>query len=138
MFTMNSGSAKCGTVALLLLVGCGFAAARGSSGHHGGSSHAGATARGGSAATVRGARPRTFHGGAALGLGIGVGLLQTYPYAAYPTYSTPPGLYPEGLIAAPPGMSVVDPGAAWYFCVSAQNYYPYVSQCPEPWQMVPR
>lgn len=25
----------------------------------------------------------------------------------------------------------------WYYCRSAQAYYPYVSSCPEPWVPVP-
>ncbi|MDP2882045.1 MAG: hypothetical protein Q8N89_10720 [Azonexus sp.] len=31
------------------------------------------------------------------------------------------------------------PGAGqqyWYFCKSAQGYYPYVKECPDGWQKV--
>lgn len=27
--------------------------------------------------------------------------------------------------------------AYWYYCASAQNYYPYVTQCPMGWEPVP-
>ena len=27
-------------------------------------------------------------------------------------------------------------GTPWYFCRPANAYYPYVTQCPEPWQVV--
>ena len=27
--------------------------------------------------------------------------------------------------------------AYWYYCASAQNYYPYVTQCPMGWEQVP-
>ena len=49
-----------------------------------------------------------------------------YPYYApsYPAYVVPDtGAVPS----APP------PPAYWYYCPSAKAYYPYVSQCPEPW-----
>jgi len=29
------------------------------------------------------------------------------------------------------------PAQNWYYCNSSRNYYPYVSACPEGWQMVP-
>ena len=39
----------------------------------------------------------------------------------------------EAVPAAPPA-----PAAAyWYYCASAQNYYPYVTQCPVGWEQVP-
>jgi hypothetical protein len=28
-------------------------------------------------------------------------------------------------------------GSAWYYCPAANAYYPYVSSCPAPWQLVP-
>ncbi|HZQ75090.1 MAG TPA: RcnB family protein [Burkholderiales bacterium] len=40
--------------------------------------------------------------------------------------------------AAPPAAvgSTVPPGAPMYFCGSANAYYPYVTQCPEGWEVV--
>ena len=29
------------------------------------------------------------------------------------------------------------PEAYWYYCSSAQAYYPTVASCPEPWIKVP-
>lgn len=44
---------------------------------------------------------------------------------------TPP---PSTIIVAPP--TVVDPGRVAYFCQTAQQYYPMVSTCNVPWQLV--
>ena len=45
------------------------------------------------------------------------------------------------ITVAPPALPVyVQPPptqAYWYYCQSAQAYYPYVSSCPEPWIPVP-
>lgn len=48
-----------------------------------------------------------------------------YPAPIYP--------YPDPLVPA-----YATPGApVWYFCPTAQVYYPYVPSCPVPWQVVP-
>lgn len=39
----------------------------------------------------------------------------------------------EAAPAAPPAPAP----AYWYYCASAQNYYPYVTQCPVGWEQVP-
>lgn len=39
--------------------------------------------------------------------------------------------------AAPPSTGPAPAAAYWYYCASAQNYYPYVTQCPVGWQQVP-
>lgn len=70
-----------------------------------------------------------------------------YPYA-YP-YGYPYGYYPYpryyyyGYSPQPPPV-VQQPEAPpepvpsyWYFCRSANGYYPYVSHCPEGWRAVP-
>lgn len=60
-----------------------------------------------------------------------------YPYP-YPAYAPPVVVMPP---AAPPvyierqAAPVMEPGY-WYFCNEAQAYYPYVQQCPGPWQKV--
>jgi hypothetical protein len=53
-----------------------------------------------------------------------------YPYSygyPYPAYSAPP-VYVAPAQAAP---------QYWYFCASANRYYPYVANCPEGWKAVP-
>jgi hypothetical protein len=43
--------------------------------------------------------------------------------------------------AAPPapgaGATPAPASGTWYFCQSANGYYPYVAQCPEGWKSVP-
>jgi hypothetical protein len=41
---------------------------------------------------------------------------------------------PPPVVAAP---VYVQPNGYWYYCPSAQAYYPYVAACPEPWVPVP-
>jgi hypothetical protein len=45
-------------------------------------------------------------------------------YWSYPTY-------------VPPTTYVVPLGGYWYYCPSAQAYYPYVTNCLEAWVAVP-
>lgn len=81
--------------------------------------------------------PRTtIHWG--INLGVPWGYPPYYPYP-YPVYAppivvapaAPPPVYIEQQQAAP----VMEPGY-WYYCNEAQAYYPYVKQCPGPWQKV--
>jgi hypothetical protein len=55
------------------------------------------------------------------------------PYAE-PTYSQPAYMPPAyaGQYQAP----VQQQTNAWYFCPSANGYYPYIRQCPGGWQRV--
>jgi hypothetical protein len=53
-----------------------------------------------------------------------------YPAPIYPYPD--PYLPPE---AAPPAAPSATP--TWYYCTNPQGYYPYVQQCPTPWQAVP-
>lgn len=39
--------------------------------------------------------------------------------------------------AMPPAAPPAPAPAYWYYCASAQNYYPYVTQCPVGWEQVP-
>jgi hypothetical protein len=41
--------------------------------------------------------------------------------------------------AAPPAPAAAPQAAPqyWYYCKNPQGYYPYVNQCPVPWQQVP-
>lgn len=57
------------------------------------------------------------------------------PFYPYPDPYTPP-------VVIIPQTSPVVPGPApqaqnWYYCPSANGYYPYVPSCPEGWRMVP-
>ena len=68
-----------------------------------------------------------------------------YPYYGYPppyyVYRPPtvvveePPVYVERPPAAPPAPSAST--AYWYYCSSAQGYYPTVPSCPEEWIKVP-
>jgi hypothetical protein len=66
-----------------------------------------------------------------------------YVYAPPAVYAPPPVVVPEPQVyiqqappAAPPSPSAEQ---FWYYCQSAQAYYPSVSSCPEAWvKVVPR
>jgi hypothetical protein len=58
------------------------------------------------------------------------------PYAYYPYYARPadPVIYVEkGDADSAPGE---DPAQFWYFCRDSKTYFPYVKECPTPWQRV--
>jgi hypothetical protein len=73
--------------------------------------------------------PRGFgpHRPAVHGRGY-VGIWAPFSWEPYWAYPAPP------VIAPPPAVS--PPPSYWYYCASAQAYYPYVSSCPEPWTLV--
>ena len=64
-----------------------------------------------------------------------------YPYYWYP----PPYYYPPaGIVEEEPQVYVQQapapppaPPTDWYYCLSAEGYYPQVQSCPEPWIRVP-
>lgn len=68
-----------------------------------------------------------------------------YPYP-YPSYYSPYYYPPQVIVVPPPQPQVYveqaqepapDAGQQyWYFCKSAQAYYPYVKDCPGGWQKV--
>src|SRR5467141_1427488 len=60
-------------------------------------------------------------------VGVGIPFYGYYPPPLPYYYDYPPAYYP---LVAPPQQSY------WYFCSSANAYYPYVQQCPEGWQAV--
>ena len=72
--------------------------------------------------------------------GINIGGPWVYPpYYPYPVY--PPRIVV--VPAAPPPIYIEQKAAAqdlapgyWYYCNELQAYYPYVKQCPGPWQQV--
>jgi len=56
-----------------------------------------------------------------------------YPYAyGYPVYS------PPAVVGSPQTYIQQEAPAQqyWYYCQSAQGYYPYVRECPGGWQQV--
>lgn len=63
--------------------------------------------------------------------------------AQQPVYMAPAPVYYQQVpqtvyIQAPPAYAPVQPQVqSWYFCRSANGYYPYVANCPEGWQPVP-
>jgi len=67
------------------------------------------------------------------------------PYTAYPPsyYSYPPPVaveQPPAYIEREPAPSPAapsEPQAYWYYCASANAYYPTVPSCPEAWVRVP-
>ncbi|HEV2212793.1 MAG TPA: hypothetical protein VGS99_05560 [Gammaproteobacteria bacterium] len=69
------------------------------------------------------------------------------PVYPYPDPYVPPTVIVQAVPAAPaaspvppppPGAAAVPPAPLyWYYCPTAQNYYPYVTQCPVDWQQVP-
>lgn len=61
-----------------------------------------------------------------------------------PAYPYPDPYVPSTVVveqpAAQPAAAPAPPAPAptyWYYCASAQNYYPYVTQCPVGWEQVP-
>jgi len=60
-----------------------------------------------------------------------------------PVYPYPDPYVPSTVIvqtapdAAPAPPPAAPAPAYWYYCASAQNYYPYVTQCPVGWEPVP-
>jgi len=66
------------------------------------------------------------------------GLWYFYPQPVYPYPDayTPPVVVIQQTPSAMPGASAPQ-AQSWYYCASAQSYYPYVPSCPEGWKMVP-
>src|SRR5437870_1097962 len=126
-------------VVLVALLSVPALAGRGSSGRSGGFSHSGAHFSGGrhfvpgghfipGGRFVPGShffRPRPV----AVFLGVGIPFYASYPPPLPYYYEYAPGYY------APPA-AIPQQQGYWYFCQSANAYYPYVQQCPEGWQPV--
>ena len=96
-------------------------------GHYGGGHHHHERYRG----------PSPWVGLAIVGALAGMAIMaeQSQPRYVAPAY-VEPAYPPQPLYMAPPAYPAPSPGI-WYFCRSAQAYYPYVPQCPEGWQAVP-
>jgi len=83
-------------------------------------------------------------GGPRVFIGVGVGPAVVYPYPWW--YYRPAYYYPPPVIVEEPPVYVQrQPAPApptmaesyWYYCASAQAYYPTVQSCPEDWIKVP-
>ncbi len=63
----------------------------------------------------------------------------TRPVYPYPDPYTPPVVVinPPVVVSAPPQIVPAPAVQYWYFCTAANEYYPYVSSCPEGWKTVP-
>lgn len=55
------------------------------------------------------------------------------PYWYSPVVVAPPPVYAQ---PSPPIAVQPPPPQYWYYCDSAQAYYPYVQQCPGGWRQV--
>lgn len=69
-------------------------------------------------------------------------LLYPSPVYPYPDPDVAPAYVIDDTMvaAAPPVQQAAPPPPApsvWYYCPSAQGYYPYVPACPTGWQTVP-
>lgn len=75
------------------------------------------------------------------GLGYYYYTQPVFPYPdAYAAYQNPDDVnfYPENDDNASENVQPQNqPVASWYFCRSANAYYPYVNQCPEEWEVIP-
>jgi len=103
------------------------ATANGRHGHHGGSHvysyHGGGHVYG-------------HHGGGHVFFGLGFGAYWPWYYPPYDPrhYSSYPPVAP---VYVERGDAQAAPQSVdWYYCVSPQGYYPYVTQCPGGWQRV--
>ncbi|MGH8807121.1 MAG: hypothetical protein ACREX0_04505 [Noviherbaspirillum sp.] len=77
------------------------------------------------------------HRSAHVGIVVGVPLAGTWHYPYYPYY---PYYHAPAVTYGP--VYYVEQGSDqqtqgwWYYCTSAQGYYPYIKACPEGWQRV--
>lgn len=80
------------------------------------------------------------HGRVFIGVGVGPGFWWGPPY---PYYWYPPPYYPPIVVQQPQvyvqqaPAPLPAPPTDWYYCQSAERYYPQVQSCPEPWIRVP-
>lgn len=79
-------------------------------------------------------------------VGVGVGFPIGWGYWPYWQYPQPYSYYPRIGVPAEPVIYVEkgdgdpapgqDPSQFWYFCRDSNTYFPYVKECPTPWQRV--
>jgi hypothetical protein len=88
--------------------------------------------------------PAQAHGRTRVTVGVGVGL--GYPvWGPYwgPWYYPPPYYYPAPVIVRTEPVTYIEQRTTpvaeqgwWYYCESANGYYPYVKTCPTGWRRV--
>jgi hypothetical protein len=84
-----------------------------------------------------------WHGRVFIGFGPGFWWGAPYPYWGYPppyAYAPPPVVVEEPPVYVQPPTplpAAPQPQAEWYYCRSANAYYPSVNSCPEAWVKVP-
>lgn len=90
-------------------------------------------------ASAGGRHHRHHHHGARIGVGVVFGAPLWYPAPLYYPYYRP--YYYAAPAPAPVYIErdrdVAESSPYWYFCRESDAYYPYVKQCPGPWQRVP-
>ena len=97
-------------------------------GFHGGGFHGGGFHGGGfHAGRFHGGFNHGFYPGFYPGFGLGVALGSVYPWGW--------GGYPSGYGYY--GYAGPYTAQNWYYCSNPAGYYPYVTQCYGPWQVVP-
>lgn len=160
---MNIRSLKQYALLAMVLIGISFSLppqaqshGGGGGGGRGGSHGGGWGGHGGGGRSGGGWRGGGGPGWWGLGLGVGLGWdavsfanpYLDYSYPGYYYFDSSP-MYPDGspTVIVGPSMPpqatgmVAPPSSAtpssWYFCDSAKGYYPYVTQCPQPWRTVP-
>ena len=71
--------------------------------------------------------------------GIAASIAASNYYAPAPVYVEPQPVYvePQPVYVAPRTAYAAPPAGYWHYCGSAGQYYPYVNDCPESWQLVP-
>jgi len=95
---------------------------------HGGGAHGGGFHGGGfHAGRFHGGFNHGFYPGFYPGFGLGVALGSVYPWGW--------GGYPSGYGYY--GYAGPYTAQNWYYCSNPAGYYPYVTQCYGPWQVVP-
>ncbi len=83
------------------------------------------------------------------GLSFGTGFYSPGYYSPYwygppviysaPVYTSPPVVIqsqPPVYVERPAAPAEPPASAYWYYCAPTQSYYPYVSECAQPWQRV--
>jgi len=122
--------------------------ARGGSGGGGSGGHGGGWGGhgGGSSGHGGGHHHHHGHGAVVFGFGVGVGPWwwgPGYPYWYYPGWYDPAWYYPPVVeqpstyIQGPSAQAPAEPTGYWYYCPSAQAYYPQTPTCDQPWVKVP-
>jgi hypothetical protein len=82
------------------------------------------------------------HHGARVGVGVVVGAPLGWYYPPTYYYRSPPVIVTQAaptvyVERGPDGPVQAQSDGYWYYCQNTGAYYPYVRECPSPWQRVP-